>query len=184
MNNHDLSLNNVQMSLNNPISLPTLNAPISRVTKQPIGTFPLSSLPSYDQAKLLQNTQIVIPQNMSLPDNFDTRQKWPLYISQAFDQIDCGSCWAFSTAIVFSDRLRIKYQPPELMNHFYYQPSYASPFTYRVKNNISPYQLVFCDLCGSKNLTPNLVPIIFILLKNIYNYLLNLLISKLFKILG
>ena len=145
--------------LTNPISLPTLNAPISRLNKQPIGTFPLSSLPSYDQAQLLQNTQIVTLQNMPLPDNFDARQKWPYYISQAFDQIDCGSCWAFSTAIVLSDRLRIQYQPPELMNHFNYQPSNASTFTYRVKNNISPYQLVFCDLCGSSSLTPDLVPV-------------------------
>lgn len=43
-----------------------------------------------------------------LPDSFDCRERWPNCISHPMDQKDCNACWAFSTVLSMSDRLRIK----------------------------------------------------------------------------
>ncbi|CAI9732236.1 peptidase C1 [Octopus vulgaris] len=43
----------------------------------------------------------------SLPESFDSRQRWPGLISDIRDQGDCGSSWALSTAAIASDRLAI-----------------------------------------------------------------------------
>ncbi|KAG6443550.1 hypothetical protein O3G_MSEX002907 [Manduca sexta] len=45
-----------------------------------------------------------------LPENFDARQKWANCdtIKDIFNQGPCGSCWAFATATVASDRMCIE----------------------------------------------------------------------------
>ncbi|VDP87499.1 unnamed protein product [Echinostoma caproni] len=47
--------------------------------------------------------------NIELPDEFDARKVWPhcKTISKIRDQSRCGSCWAFATTGVMSDRLCI-----------------------------------------------------------------------------
>ena len=45
-----------------------------------------------------------------LPENFDVREKWPEcshFIGEAWDQGECGSCWAIAPTKVMSDRLCI-----------------------------------------------------------------------------
>ncbi|KAG1688935.1 Tubulointerstitial nephritis antigen-like [Nymphon striatum] len=44
----------------------------------------------------------------TLPENFDSRQKWPNLIQPVRDQGDCASSWAFSTTALASDRLGIQ----------------------------------------------------------------------------
>lgn len=43
----------------------------------------------------------------SLPENFDSRQKWPNCIHAIRDQGHCGSCWAHAASEVLSDRFCI-----------------------------------------------------------------------------
>ena len=42
-----------------------------------------------------------------LPEFFDAREKWPSCIHSVRDQGTCGSCWAFATTEVISDRICI-----------------------------------------------------------------------------
>eukprot|EP01102_Stenamoeba_stenopodia_P002522 TRINITY_DN1235_c0_g1_i1.p1 TRINITY_DN1235_c0_g1~~TRINITY_DN1235_c0_g1_i1.p1 ORF type:complete len:216 (+),score=38.38 TRINITY_DN1235_c0_g1_i1:39-650(+) len=42
-----------------------------------------------------------------LPVNFDAREQWPDCIHPVLDQGDCGSCWAFASSEVLSDRFCI-----------------------------------------------------------------------------
>ena len=46
--------------------------------------------------------------DIAVPSSFDARDKWPGLISGIKDQGVCGSCWAFATSAVLTDRLRIK----------------------------------------------------------------------------
>ncbi|VDN59278.1 unnamed protein product [Dracunculus medinensis] len=47
--------------------------------------------------------------SVKLPQNFDSREKWPLCwsVHQVTNQGGCGSCWAMSAASVISDRICI-----------------------------------------------------------------------------
>ena len=47
--------------------------------------------------------------NLKLPENYDAREAYPNCetIKEIRDQANCGSCWAFSTAEVMSDRICI-----------------------------------------------------------------------------
>ncbi|CAH0717960.1 unnamed protein product, partial [Brenthis ino] len=53
--------------------------------------------------------------NISYPNHFDARQRWPDYISPVVDQEWCGSDWAISTATVASDRFAIQSNGAERM---------------------------------------------------------------------
>ncbi|XP_014244687.1 cathepsin B-like [Cimex lectularius] len=68
----------------------------------------LGVIPS-DEPKILLQLNKRVTSDDELPNEFDARKKWPNCptISHIHDQGSCGSCWAVSTAAVFSDRLCI-----------------------------------------------------------------------------
>ncbi|XP_024086099.1 cathepsin B-like [Cimex lectularius] len=68
----------------------------------------LGVVPSGEPKILLQLNKRVTSDD-ELPNEFDARKKWPNCptVSHIHDQGSCGSCWAISTAAVFSDRLCI-----------------------------------------------------------------------------
>lgn len=43
----------------------------------------------------------------ALPSEFDGRKEWADLLSPVLDQRSCDSCWAYSTAQAFSDRIRL-----------------------------------------------------------------------------
>jgi len=62
--------------------------------------------------KLVQQLRIHHPNvkqivGADLPTNFDGRKQWPGCIHPVLDQGDCGSCWAFASTEVLSDRFCI-----------------------------------------------------------------------------
>lgn len=54
-----------------------------------------------------------------VPDSFDARQKWGSCIHPVRDQMQCGSCWAFSASEVASDRLCIASQTDVILSPEY-----------------------------------------------------------------
>lgn len=56
----------------------------------------------------LEMSEIHQTRQDSLPESFDSRQRWPGMVEDPPDQGDCGSSWAVSTAAVASDRLAIQ----------------------------------------------------------------------------
>ena len=46
--------------------------------------------------------------NITLPSDFDAKQKWPSSIHPVRNQNNCGSCWAFALTGMMSDRFAIK----------------------------------------------------------------------------
>eukprot|EP00442_Polarella_glacialis_P055757 CAMPEP_0115103546 /NCGR_PEP_ID=MMETSP0227-20121206/34677_1 /TAXON_ID=89957 /ORGANISM="Polarella glacialis, Strain CCMP 1383" /LENGTH=330 /DNA_ID=CAMNT_0002500079 /DNA_START=36 /DNA_END=1028 /DNA_ORIENTATION=+ len=76
--------------------------------------------------------------NDTLPSDFDARTQWPGLIHPIRNQLQCGSCWAFSAAEVLSDRVAIA--------------------TKRASPVLSPEDLVSCETadagCGGGQL-PN-----------------------------
>jgi C1A family cysteine protease len=133
--------------------------------RRPVGTVSVYSLPQDIQTHLTAGVKTVPLRNIPVPDNFDARQKWMgtdskgrsvSLITGPLDQEQCGSCWAFSTSSVLSDRWRINHPTDDQLTIFFqYYPnnigtniSGESVETYVVLNNVSPYQLVSCDLCS------------------------------------
>ena len=62
----------------------------------------------------------------NIPDAFDSRTQWPDCVTPIRSQDHCGSCWAFSAATAFSDRICIASEG-------------------RTKVVLSPQYLVSCD---------------------------------------
>ncbi|CAN5657276.1 hypothetical protein BH23THE1_BH23THE1_31040 [soil metagenome] len=154
--NQDSSINTTQLTFGNRFE-PGVNHPIESsnfapALRHPVGTFSVYSLPPNIQENVTAGVQIVPVRNMPLAQSFDARQKWPGLISGPLDQERCGSCWAFSTSSVLSDRLRITNpNDRQLRTMFEYRPNDEQGITesYPLINNVSPYQLVSCDLCNT-----------------------------------
>ena len=119
---------------------------------RPSATFLIEDAPPNVQRALLSGLPVSELQGVDLPLEFDARKKWPDAITIPMEQGTCGSCWAFSTATAISDRIRIA-DPnnKELRTLINYQPYGTRNITYRILNNLSPYEMVYCDTCGPGN---------------------------------
>jgi hypothetical protein len=125
--------------------------------RRPVNTFLYYKAPEQIQEELSQGLLTAVPtRGISLPQNFDARDKWPSAIGIPMDQGTCGSCWAFSAATAVSDRFRIA-EPnnKDLRQRFKYKPFVDPPEVYVLMNQLSPYELVSCDICS---LTGSLLP--------------------------
>ena len=122
--------------------------------KWPVKTYSIRTLP-IERRDQINRIAIDVPlSNVQVPASFDSRQKWSTAITNALNQLQCGSCWAFATATCLSDRYRIRNlnnrnnpKVAELFATFPYQVS--SEITYLSLNNVSPYQLARCDTAGN-----------------------------------
>lgn len=124
--------------------------------RRPVNTFLYYNAPEDIQEELASGLRVSAVRGVALPPNFDARDKWPRAIGTPMDQGTCGSCWAFSAASAISDRFRIA-EPDnqELYQRFQYQPFVDPPESYVIMNQLSPYELVSCDICS---LTGSLLP--------------------------
>lgn len=116
---------------------------------RPFNTLLLADAPPEVREELLSGLKVARLQGIEVPDEFDAREKWPDAITIPMEQGTCGSCWAFSSATAISDRFRIS-DPnnKELRTLVDYTPYGTRDITYRILNNLDPYELVYCDLCG------------------------------------
>lgn len=78
--------------------------------------------------------------NIPLPETYDVRDAYPGWTSDVLDQEQCGSCWAFATASVLSDRVRIISKN----KHLNQQTTLNGR---NILNQLSPYLLAGCDFC-------------------------------------
>lgn len=126
------------------------NGPLpDQFISRPSNTLLLADAPPEVQQELLSGLKVARLQGIDVPAEFDCRNKWPDLITIPMDQGSCGSCWAFASATAVSDRFRIA-DPnnKELRTYVDYTPPNTPEITYRILNNLSPYELIYCDLCG------------------------------------
>lgn len=113
---------------------------------RPSKTFLIEDQPVNVQRTLLSGLPVAELQGIDLPPEFDGRTKWPGLLTIPMDQGTCGGCWAFSTATAISDRIRIADSTnTELRTLVNYQPFGTRNITYRILNNLSPYEQIYCD---------------------------------------
>jgi len=60
-----------------------------------------------DPKMIVKRGMVSSAEQVSLPTSFDARKQWASCIHPVRDQMQCGSCWAFSASEVASDRLCI-----------------------------------------------------------------------------
>lgn len=87
-----------------------------------------------------------------IPREFDCRERWPGLITGPLNQLQCGSCWAFSLGTAFADRYRIAYPNDETMTKTirYRDPESKEKSAYiEEMNNFNPWYLAACNLCVS-----------------------------------
>ena len=51
-----------------------------------------------------KENEVYVPSN-DLPESFDGGEQWPNCVQEIRDQQRCGSCWAFSSAVAFAQRI-------------------------------------------------------------------------------
>lgn len=83
--------------------------------------------------RILVSSAPKVQSNVVLPKNFDSRKHWKGLISGVTDQGACGSCWAFSAATVFTDRIKIASRGRDLKSGDF----------------ISQYKLAACIKCNN-----------------------------------
>ena len=75
--------------------------------KQVAKTFSSSAAGKEEHLRLRQSD--VIPEDDDLPAQFSWRDKKPECLGEIQDQGECGSCWAFTSAGLLSDRFCVSY---------------------------------------------------------------------------
>jgi cathepsin B len=71
-----------------------------------IDSLPLNTV--VDIEKMVNYKDIVKDPGFTLPENFDGLKAWGDKITPVWYQGNCGSCWAFATASILSDRFNIQ----------------------------------------------------------------------------
>lgn len=96
-----------------------------KIGKRPTNT----QITNLDEINKMPNFTRIKYKYTKLPNSFNGRKVWPGIDQNVFDQGDCGSCWAFSTCSLLSDR-------------------YLILSAGKVNVTLSPTRLLLCDVDG------------------------------------
>lgn len=77
---------------------------INKIKANPVNTI----LPEKDNIDMYNICKKSIHENINLPKNFDGREIWKDFLTPVYNQGTCGSCWAFASTSVLSDRFNIQ----------------------------------------------------------------------------